>query len=52
MGRERQREADLAGQLNERIRIRLEGYDYEILDRTVREIVDTAERTGAVVKGP
>jgi small subunit ribosomal protein S10 len=38
--------------MNERIRIRLEGYDYEILDRTVREIVDTAERTGAVVHGP
>ena len=42
----------MAGQLNERIRIRLEGYDYEILDRTVHEIVDTAERTGAVVRGP
>jgi ribosomal protein S10 len=46
------REDALAERMNERIRIRLEGYDYEVLDRTVREIVDTAERTGAVVHGP
>jgi len=42
----------LAGQSNERIRIRMEGYDYEILDRTAKEIIDTAERTGADVHGP
>jgi small subunit ribosomal protein S10 len=42
----------LAGQNNERIRIRMEGYDYEILDRTAKEIVETAERTGAEVHGP
>src|SRR5437588_7351682 len=46
------RRMQLAERMNERIRIRLEGYDYEILDKTVREIVDTAERTGAVVHGP
>ena len=42
----------MAGQSNERIRIRMEGYDYEILDRTAKEIIDTAERTGAEVHGP
>jgi small subunit ribosomal protein S10 len=36
----------------ERIRIRMEAYDHEILDRTANEIVDTAQRTGAMVHGP
>ena len=36
----------------ERIRIRMEGYDHEILDRTALEIVETAQRTGAEVHGP
>jgi small subunit ribosomal protein S10 len=42
----------VAGFANERIRIRMEGYDHEILDRTAAEIVDTAQRTGADVRGP
>lgn len=42
----------MAGFANERIRIRMEGYDHEILDRTAAEIVDTAQRTGADVRGP
>jgi small subunit ribosomal protein S10 len=37
---------------SERIRIRMEAYDHEVLDRTAQEIVDTAERTGAEVHGP
>src|SRR5262245_66599353 len=37
---------------SERIRIRMEGYDHEALDRTALEIVDTAKRTGAEVHGP
>jgi small subunit ribosomal protein S10 len=37
---------------SERIRIRMEAYDYEVLDRTAREIVDTAKQTGAMVHGP
>ena len=36
----------------ERIRIRLKAYDYRILDQSTGEIVETAKRTGAVVKGP
>ena len=38
--------------LNEKIRIRLLAYDYWILDRSTQEIVETAKRTGARVKGP
>ena len=36
----------------ERIRIRMEAYDHEVLDTTAREIVDTATQTGAKVHGP
>lgn len=35
-----------------RIRIRMEGYDHEMLDRTAKEIAETAERTEADVHGP
>ena len=37
----------MAGQPSERIRIRMEAYDHEVLDLTAHEIVDTATRTGA-----
>jgi small subunit ribosomal protein S10 len=36
----------------QRIRIRLKGYDFRMLDQSVLEIVDTAKRTGALVAGP
>ncbi len=42
----------MAGFSNERIRIRMESYDHEVLDRTADDIVRTAEGTGAVVHGP
>jgi small subunit ribosomal protein S10 len=45
-------EIALAGFSNERIRIRMEAFDHEVLDRTAHEIVDTAQRTGAIVNGP
>ena len=38
--------------VNEKIRIRLKGYDYRSLDASTYEIVDTARRTGARVVGP
>ena len=38
--------------LNEKIRIRLKAYDYRILDQSTSEIVETARRTGAQVRGP
>ena len=36
----------------QRIRIRLKAYDYKQLDKSVAEIVDTANLTGARVAGP
>jgi small subunit ribosomal protein S10 len=36
----------------QRIRIRLKAYDHRVLDQSVRQIVGTAERTGAGVVGP
>ena len=37
---------------NQRIRIRLKAYDYRLIDQSAREIVETARRTGAQVRGP
>ena len=34
------------------IRIRIKGYDHKLVDQSVEQIVETAERTGAVVAGP
>ena len=36
----------------QRIRIRLKAFDYKLIDQSALEIVDTAKRTGAIVKGP
>jgi small subunit ribosomal protein S10 len=37
---------------NQSIRIRLQAYDHRLLDQSVKEIVNTAKRTGANVRGP
>ena len=42
----------MAGPTGERIRIRMEGYDHEVLDRTAAEIVKTARDNQAEVHGP
>ena len=42
----------MAGPSSERIRIRMEGYDHEVLDRTAAEIVKTALDNQAEVHGP
>ena len=34
------------------IRIRLKSFDYKLIDKSAKEIVDTAKRTGARVQGP
>lgn len=36
----------------QRLRIRLKAYDHRALDRSARQIVETAEQTGATVVGP
>lgn len=37
---------------NQRIRIRLKAFDHRLIDRSTAEIVETAKRTGARVRGP
>ena len=37
---------------SQNIRIRLKAFDHRILDQSTREIVNTARRTGAQVRGP
>ena len=37
---------------NQNIRIRLKAFDHRILDNSTREIVNTAKRTGAQIRGP
>lgn len=36
----------------QKIRIKLQAYDHRILDQSAEEIVNTAKRTGARVRGP
>jgi small subunit ribosomal protein S10 len=36
----------------QKIRIRLKSYDHRVLDQSVKQIVDIAEKTGAIVVGP
>ena len=36
----------------QKIRIRLKAFDYRLIDQSAAEIVDTAKRTGAIVRGP
>ena len=36
----------------QQIRIRLNAFDHRLIDQSTQEIVDTAKRTGAQVRGP
>jgi len=38
--------------MKQRIKMRFKAYDYNLLDQTVREIVNAVKRTGAQVDGP
>ena len=38
--------------MQQRIQIRMEAYDFEALDQSAGDIVETARRTGAQVRGP
>ena len=38
--------------IKEKIRIRLKGYDHNLVDKAAEKIVETAKRTGAQVAGP
>src|ERR1700752_3494541 len=37
---------------SQNIRIRLKAFDHKLIDTSAREIVETAPRTGATVRGP
>jgi len=37
---------------SQNIRIRLKAFDHRLIDKSAREIVETAKRTGAQVHGP
>lgn len=37
---------------NQRIRISLKSFDHKIIDQSTSEIVETARRTGAIIRGP
>jgi len=37
---------------SQRIRIRLRGFDYRVIDQSATDIVETAKRSGARVSGP
>lgn len=37
---------------NTRIRIKLRSFHHDLLDRAIKEILDTAKRTGSDVSGP
>ncbi len=36
----------------QKIRIRIRGFDHRLVDQSAKQIVEAAERTGAVVAGP
>jgi len=42
----------MSAQKNQKIRIRLKAFDHRLIDKSTREIVDTAKRTGAQLRGP
>lgn len=43
---------EVATKKNPRVRIRLYAFDHTVLDEAAGKIIDTAERSGAVVHGP
>jgi small subunit ribosomal protein S10 len=49
-GRELDWKSDMA--TNQNIRIRLKAFDHRLIDVSAGEIVETAKRTGAQVRGP
>ena len=38
--------------VKEKIRVRLKGYDHQLVDQSAQKIVETAKRSGAKISGP
>jgi small subunit ribosomal protein S10 len=39
-------------EVTSRVRIKIRAYDHKVIDQSTRTIIDTAQRTGASVRGP
>ena len=39
-------------EVKNRIRVKLKAYDHRLVDKSAKEIVETAKRTGAEISGP
>ncbi|MCD6567394.1 MAG: 30S ribosomal protein S10 [Dehalococcoidia bacterium] len=37
---------------SQKVRVKVKGFDHRLVDQAARQIVETAERTGAIVTGP
>jgi len=46
------KEEVMAEQVINRIRVKLKAYDHRLIDKSVKAIVETVERTGAEISGP
>ena len=46
------KKTETAKPAQQRIRIRLNSYDYRLIDQSTVKIIDTAQRTGALIAGP
>ena len=44
--------ADKKTATKQKIRITLKSFDHTIIDKAVKQIIDTAERSGAIIAGP
>ena len=38
--------------ISQKVRVKVKGFDHRLVDQAARQIVETAERTGAIVTGP
>ena len=36
----------------QKVRVKIKGFDHRLVDQSVKQIVEAAERTGAVISGP
>lgn len=37
---------------NQKVRVKIKGFDHRVVDQSVRQIVEAVERTGAIIVGP
>src|SRR3989344_7087641 len=49
---ERSKQKEKEVEVEQKLRIRVQAYDHKILDASIKQIVDTALRYGAEIKGP